>query len=163
LSAKVNARVLGPRLGSRVQEVIQKVRAGEFEVLGENTVRIGDIVLNPGEVEVGFAGKEGLAVESGPGFVVALDTEVTPELALEGQARDLVREIQDMRKEADLHIADRIELSIRGAEELLSKHREYIKSETLCVSIVESVASPCLERTIKTEGGSVVVALRQIS
>lgn len=163
LSAKVNARVLGPRLGSRVQEVIQKVRAGEFEILGENTVKVGDIVLNPGEVEVGFTGKEGLAVESGPGFVVALDTEVTPELALEGQARDLVREIQDMRKEADLHMADRIELEIRGAEELLSKHAEYIKSETLCVSIVENLVSPRLERTIKTETGSVVVSLRQIT
>jgi isoleucyl-tRNA synthetase len=163
LSAKVNARVLGPRLGSRVQEVIQKVRAGEFEILGENSVKVGDIVLNPGEVEVGFTGKEGLAVESGPGFVVALDTEVTPELALEGQARDLVREIQDMRKEADLHMADRIELEIRGAEELLSKHAEYIKSETLCVSIVENLVSPRLERTIKTETGSVVVSLRQIT
>jgi hypothetical protein len=74
-----------------------------------------------------------------------------------------VREIQDMRKEADLHIADRIELAIRGAEELLSKHAEHIKAETLCVSIVENVASPRLERTIKTEGGSVVVSLRQIS
>jgi hypothetical protein len=65
-----------------------------------------------------------------------------------------------MRKEADLHIADRIELSIRGADELLSKHAEYIKSETLCVAIVESVVSPRLERTIKTESGSVVVSLK---
>jgi isoleucyl-tRNA synthetase len=161
LSAKVNARVLGPRLGARVQEVIQKVRNGEFEVLGENTIRVGDITLNPGEVEVGFAGKPGLAVESGAGFVVALDTAVTPELALEGQARDLVREIQDMRKEADLNIADRIRLAIVGASELLAAHGEYVKSETLCVEIVESLPTSLLERTVTVEGGSVSVSLQR--
>ncbi len=159
LSAKVNARVLGPRLGARVQEVIQKVRNGEFEVLGENTIRVGDITLTPGEVEVGFTGKPGLAVESGPGFVVALDTAVTPELALEGQARDLVREIQDMRKEADLHIADRIRLAIVGAPELLAAHGEYVKSETLCLELATSVEKPLLERTVTIDGGSISVAL----
>jgi isoleucyl-tRNA synthetase len=158
-SAKVNARVLGPRLGGRVQEVIQKVRNGEFEVIGENTIKIGDITLVPGEVEVGFSGKPGLAVESGTGFVVALNTAVTPELALEGQARDLVREIQDMRKEADLHIADRIKLSIKGAEQLLAAHQEHIKSETLCVEVSEALAKPMIERSIKIEGGEIVVAL----
>lgn len=159
LSAKVNARVLGPRLGARVQEVIQKVRNGEFEVIGENTIKIGDITLNPGEVEVGFAGKTGLAVESGNGFVVALDTNVTPALALEGQARDLVREIQDMRKEADLHIADRIKLSIRGADELLKAHEAYVKSETLCVEITPSLEKALIERAVKVDGGEISVAL----
>ncbi|MEN9846610.1 MAG: hypothetical protein RIS36_1757 [Pseudomonadota bacterium] len=159
LSAKVNARVLGPRLGSRVQEVIQRVRNGEFEVLGENTIMIGDITLNPGEVEVGFAGKPGLAVESGNGFVVALDTNVTPELALEGQARDLVREIQDMRKEADLHIADRIQLSIRGADELLKAHEGYVKSETLCIEVAPSLSKALIERSVKVEGREISVSL----
>ena len=159
LSAKVNARVLGPRLGARVQEVIQKVRSGEFEVIGENTIKIGDITLNPGEVEVGFAGKPGLAVESGNGFVVALDTNVTPALALEGQARDLVREIQDMRKEADLHIADRIKLSIRGADELLKAHEEYVKSETLCVEVTPSLSKALIERSVKVDGGEISVGL----
>jgi len=159
LSAKVNARVLGPRLGARVQEVIQKVRNGEFEVIGENTIKIGDITLNPGEVEVGFAGKTGLAVESGNGFVVALDTNVTPALALEGQARDLVREIQDMRKEADLHIADRIKLSIRGADELLKAHEAYVKSETLCVEVTPSIEKALIERAVKVDSGEILVGL----
>ena len=161
LSAKVNARVLGPRLGARVQEVIQKVRNGEFEVIGENTITIGDITLNPGEVEVGFAGKPGLAVESGNGFVVALDTNITPALALEGQARDLVREIQDMRKEADLHIADRIKLSIHGADELLKAHEGYVKSETLCVEVTPALNKPLIERAVKVDGGEVRVGLEK--
>lgn len=159
LSAKVNARILGPRLGARVQEVIGKVRNGEFEVIGENTIRIGDITLNPGEVEVGFTGKPGLAVESGSGFVVALDTTITPELALEGKARDLVREIQDMRKEADLHIADRIKLAVQGADELVAAHGEYLKSETLCVELGSSLSSSLLTRSVTLEGSSVTISL----
>ena len=70
-----------------------------------------------------------------------------------------MREIQDMRKEADLHIADRIKLSIKGAEELLAAHQEHIKSETLCVEVTEALAKPMIERTIKIEGGEIVVAL----
>jgi isoleucyl-tRNA synthetase len=161
VSAKVNARVLGPRLGSRVQEVIQKVRSGEFEILDSGGIRIGDIVLNPGEVEVGFTGKPGLAVESGGDFVIALDTAVTPELALEGQARDLIREIQDMRKEADLHIADRIKLAIQGGEPILAAHADYIKAETLCVGIEPELAKPLLERVCEIEDSKLKVALRR--
>jgi len=161
-SAKVNARVLGPRLGGRVQEVIQKVREGNFEILGEGRIRIGDIELGTGEVEVGFVGKEGLAVESGAGFVIALDTAVSPELALEGRARDLVREIQDMRKEADLHIADRIKLSIVGADDILAVHADYIRTETLCTAIVARLERPVLERSLTVEGASIQVALSKI-
>jgi isoleucyl-tRNA synthetase len=163
VSAKVNARVLGPRLGGRVQEVIQKVRAGEFEVLKDGGIRVGEFTLGAGEAEVGFAGKEGLAVESGGDFVIALDTQITPELSLEGQARDLVREIQDMRKEADLHIADRIKLAINGIDSVLQKHSSYLMSETLCVEIVSKLDNPQLERQFDLEGFSVKIALKRDS
>ncbi len=161
VSAKVNARVLGPRLGARVQEVIQKVRAGQFDVLGDGGIKVGDVILTAGEVEVGFTGKAGLAVESGDGFVVALDTTLTPELILEGQARDLVREIQDMRKEADLHIADRIKLAISGADEVLAKHGDYIMSETLCVGFEDLQGAAQVDRQCDLSGVNVRVFLRK--
>jgi isoleucyl-tRNA synthetase len=160
-SAKVNARVLGPRLGSRVQEIIQRVRNGDFEIVGENTITVGDITLSPGEVELGFTGKSGLAVESGPGFVVALDATVTPELAVEGSARDLVREIQDLRKQADLHIADRIRLSINGADAALAAHQEYIMSETLCIEMVNAISHPLVQRSATLDGSTVLIALEK--
>jgi isoleucyl-tRNA synthetase len=165
LSAKVNARVLGPRLGARVQEVIQKVRAGAFEVLPDNGIQVhgGEIVLSPSEVELGFTGKAGLAVEAGAGFVIALDTAVTPALALEGQARDLVREVQDMRKEADLQLADRIRLAITGAAEIVATHSGYLCAETLCVELRERLAAPLLERTVTIEGAQIAVALERAS
>ncbi len=161
LSAKVNARALGPRIGSRVQEVIQKVKAGAFEVLSANSIKVGDITLSQGEVEVGFSGKAGLAVESGNGFVIALDTQLTPELILEGQARDLVRTIQDMRKDADLHMADRIELSISGADEILAAHGDYIKNETLCSEFVRKLEGALIEREAQIESLQISLALRK--
>ncbi len=159
LTAKVNARVVGPRLGARVQEVIQKVRIGDFTVIGENTIQVGDVELTPGEVEVGFAGKPGLAVQAGSGFVVALDTALTSALTLEGQARDLVREIQDLRKEADLHIADRIILAITGATEILDAHRDYVMAETLCREVVADVQNAKMEKTVVIEGRPIQLVL----
>ena len=155
LTAKVNARVVGPRLGSRVQEVIQKVRTGDFTVIGEHAIQVGDIELTPGEVEVGFAGKPGLAVQAGSGFVIALDTALTHELTLEGRARDLVREIQDLRKEANLHIADRIVLAITGATEILDAHRDYVMAETLCREVVVEVTDAKIEKTVVIEGAEI--------
>ena len=98
-------------------------------------------------------------MESGGDFVIALDTAVTPELLLEGQARDLVREIQDMRKEADLHIADRIRLSVQGADALLAAHAGYIQSETLCVGISSELSNPLVERSCDIEGSTLQIAL----
>lgn len=157
--AKVNARVVGPRLGGAMQKIIQKVRAGEFEVIDKDSIKVEGITLGMGEVELGFTGREGLAVESVGGLVVALDTDVSRELELEGLARDMVREIQDMRKAANLHIADRIVLSVSGAEEVLSQHRSYIESETLCVEIRGKLANALLEREVSMEGGVVTIAL----
>ncbi len=146
--AKVNARLVGPKLGGAMQSVMQKIRAGEFEIIGKDSIKVGDVVLGEGEVELGFVGKEGLAVESASGLVVALDSAVTEELEIEGFARDLIREIQDMRKSANLHIADRIVLGVSGVEAILARHLEYIKSETLCVEVRGEVSNSLVEREI---------------
>lgn len=68
-------------------------------------------------------------------MVVALDTEITESLKLEGYARDIIRLIQDMRKEADYSVTDRISLSItgQGSENILTQYGEMITSETLSV------------------------------
>jgi isoleucyl-tRNA synthetase len=142
-----------------VQEVIQKVKAGAFTLLDSTSIQVGDLILSGNEVEVGFSGKEGLAVESGAGFVIALDTEITPQLALEGKARDLVRAIQDLRKDADLHMADRIVLQVIGADDVLQEHGEYVKGETLCVEIASSLEASEAAKTVDIEGSSVTVKL----
>ena len=86
------------------------------------------------EVEVKAQAKEGFAVaEEGP-YVAALVTELTPKLVQEGLAREFVRRVQDLRKNADLDVADRIELFVEasaGLRSAIEAHKEYITAETL--------------------------------
>jgi len=95
------------------------------------------------EVEVKALAKEGFAVaEDGP-YVAALVTELTPELAQEGLAREFVRRVQDLRKSADLDVADRIELFVEasaGLRSAIEAHSDYITTETLTSNLV--FASP---------------------
>lgn len=93
----------------------------------------------PEEVEVKALAKEGFAVaEEGP-YVAALVTELTPELVQEGLARELVRRVQDLRKSAELDVADRIELFVDaspGLRSAIEAHRDYITTETLTSNLV---------------------------
>jgi len=93
----------------------------------------------PEEVEVKALAKEGFAVsEEGP-YVAALVTDLTPELVQEGLAREFVRRVQDLRKSADLDVADRIDLFVEasaGLRSAIEAHREYITAETLTSNLV---------------------------
>ncbi len=104
---------LGPRLGGQTQQVIKAVKAGEWtEVNG--VVHAGGFDLQPGEYSlklVAVADGASAALGDGRGVVV-LDIEVTPELAAEGLARDLVRLVQQARRDAGLDVGDRIHLSL---------------------------------------------------
>jgi len=147
-SVEVNARFAGKRLGGKVQEIIKLSKEGKFEVTKEG-VKIGDEILTGEEVKIGYKGKEGEAVESDSGIVVALDTTITPELELEGKARDLVRVIQDLRKQADYAVSDRIELQLENAEEILAVWQDYIATETLAESIVKKVENADAEDSLE--------------
>jgi isoleucyl-tRNA synthetase len=93
----------------------------------------------PEEVEVKALAKEGFAVaEDGP-YVAALVTDLTSELVQEGLAREFVRRVQDLRKSAELDVADRIELFVEastGLRSALEAHKEYITAETLTSTLV---------------------------
>lgn len=155
----VNARALGPRLGKKVQECIAAAKAGKFEIQNDG-VHVAGEVLTGEEVAVGYRGKAGLAVESIDGIVVALDTTITPELEREGRARDLVRIIQDLRKEADYAVSDRITVSITGADDIVADEmlKTYIATETLANEIVNSL--PQYDK--KTEADGITVAVRRL-
>jgi isoleucyl-tRNA synthetase len=119
----------------------------------------------PDEVEVKALAKEGFAVaEDGP-YVAALVIELTPELVQEGLAREFVRRVQDLRKSADLDVADRIELFVEasaGLRSAVEAHQDYITTETLASSLV--FASPpdglsCVEDDF--DGEKMKVGLRK--
>ncbi|HZU92968.1 MAG TPA: isoleucine--tRNA ligase [Microbacterium sp.] len=116
----VNARAAGPRLGKEVQKVIQAARNG-FWTDEDGVVTADGIALEPGEYELvlettGRPEGEALAIVPSGGFVL-LDTATTPELEAEGLARDVIRAVQETRKNAGFDVSDRIRLDLRFASE----------------------------------------------
>jgi isoleucyl-tRNA synthetase len=137
----VNARAAGPRLGKDVQHAIGGSKSGDWSVTEDGTVTAGGFVLEEGEFALEtVVGSEGSGTATGMlgagGFVV-LDTEVTPELGEEGLARDLVRAVQQARRDAGLDVSDRIALTIAGSDAVRSAarvHEQLITAETLATS-----------------------------
>jgi isoleucyl-tRNA synthetase len=133
LRVKPNLRVLGPKLGEELGEVRTALAEGRFEELDGGRFQVNGHVLEPEEVLVERIGKEGWAVATDGVVTVALDTRLDDELRLEARLNDLIREIQNLRKESGLAITDRIKLWIPD-EELL-RFAEHIAEETLAVSV----------------------------
>lgn len=155
----VNARAAGPRLGKEVQKAIQAARSGDWSEV-DGVVTAGGIVLEPSEYDLvlettGRPAGEALAIVPSGGFVL-LDTQTTPELEAEGLARDVIRVVQEARKNADLDVSDRIVLALNVSAadaEALQAHSELIAGETLAVgfavhatddlhTLVQDVTSP---------------------
>jgi isoleucyl-tRNA synthetase len=135
----VNARAAGPRLGKDVQTVIKAVKAGDWSLQGGTVVAAG-ISLQEGEFDRRLVAKGGGAAAELPGGsgLVLLDTEVTPELAAEGLVRDLIRVVQQARRDAGLDVADRIVLTIDAPDDVVEaakRHEEFLASETLATSV----------------------------
>ncbi|NIV37561.1 MAG: isoleucine--tRNA ligase, partial [Anaerolineae bacterium] len=142
--------VLGPKHGRRFP-LLRKAIAGQdagalarrFQAGLAVTVELGDngpaVDLLPEEIEVRTHGREGYAVAEEKGVVVAVDITLTPELALEGLARDLVRRVQTMRKDAGFQLDDRIVTYYDAGEELkavVEQWGDYIRAETLSQELV---------------------------
>ncbi|WP_416403205.1 isoleucine--tRNA ligase [Arthrobacter sp. LFS091] len=144
----VNARAAGPRLGKNVQQAIKGSKSGDWSV-NDGVVVAGGLELEPHEytletvvAQSADGGAAAAAVLPGGGFVV-LNTEVTPELAAEGLARDMVRAIQQARKDAGLNVSDRIRTSVHAAQDVvdaLEANAELVKTETLTVELEVLVA-----------------------
>ncbi len=116
----VNARAAGPRLGKQVQQVIRAAKEG-FWTEENGVVTADGIALEPGEYELvlettGRPEGEALALVPTGGFML-LDTQTTPELEAEGLARDVIRAVQDTRKNAGFDVSDRIALALVFADD----------------------------------------------
>ena len=134
---------LGPRLGANTQKVIVAVKKGDWSINGD-VVIAGGVALEPHEFQVRLVAASGdtetiasSALADGQGIVL-LNIELTDALLAEGAARDIVRMVQQARREAGLAVSDRIVLTL-GLPELLqsqvSQFEAYIASETLAQRI----------------------------
>jgi isoleucyl-tRNA synthetase len=144
---------LGQKYGSRfpaIRKAVLEMKADEaaLTLLEGKPVTVivngEEINVLPEEVEVRAQAKAGFAVASEGAYLAALVTELTPALEQEGLAREFVRRVQDLRKQADLDIADRIRLCWTATPKLaeaVRSFRDYIMSETLSVEFVEGAGT----------------------
>jgi isoleucyl-tRNA synthetase len=149
----VNARAAGPRLGADVQKVIRAVKAGEWTTAGDDTVIAAGIELLHGEYERRLVATDRGATTELPGGsgLVVLDTDVTPTLAAEGLARDLIRVVQQARREAGLDVSDRIALVVSALDEVVAAAREhegFVAGETLADSVEYAEVGDGFEGTV---------------
>jgi isoleucyl-tRNA synthetase len=161
----VNPRTLGPRLGKQVQEVIRAVKAGQWSQDGEIVTAAG-AELQPGEYELRLVAADPDSTTALPGSsgLIALDTTVTEALSAEGAARDVIRVIQQARKDAGLDVSDRITLLV-GADGALGDavraHAAFVAGETLAteLSVVPAAELAASAPQPAGDGAEVRVAL----
>jgi isoleucyl-tRNA synthetase len=159
-------RALGPRVGGQVQQVIKAVKAGDWSLVDGAPVAAG-VALQPGEYELKLvaADADNSAPLPGGEGVVVLDTAVTPELAAEGLARDVVRVVQMARREAGLDVADRVSLVVEASDEVaaaVQAHRDFLAAETLAVSVTVGKAGAAAFEGEAGEGDKVRVTVQAV-
>jgi isoleucyl-tRNA synthetase len=146
-TVKPNYRTLGPRFGKHMPQVAAAVEALDASRVAATLADGGEVgisidgtdhTLGPDDLTLALAPLEGYEVEAEAGHAVALQLEIDEELRRAGLAREVVRAVQDARKNAGLEITDRIDLGLGGDAELLAvaqEHEAYIAGEVLATSI----------------------------
>ncbi len=148
----------------QAREAARKVEAGESFTLA---VEGQQLELAPNEVLVEATSPPGYVVAEENGILVALNTTITPDLRLEGQARDLVRFIQDARKAADFAIADRIEVAIQPKDgfdlhPVVDAFGDYIRAETLAQTLHLGPPAPDMHTAeADLDGGTAIIGVRR--
>ncbi|AGT43288.1 isoleucine--tRNA ligase [Treponema pedis] len=170
--AKANFKVLGKELGQKMKAAaaqIEKLSSSEIESLLEGAVLSLDIDgqtvdLTAEKIIVNRVEKENLKVLNEGTLTVALNTEITEELLLEGYIRDLVRGVQNLRKESGLAVTDRIKLYVAGTDsdgkQLLRKafeaNKTYLMAETLAVEAESVTVLPEGKASAELESGGLL-------
>lgn len=144
-----NFRILGKKYGKLMKEIAQAVkdmsqediRKLESEGVVSFNILDQNVTINLDEVEVVNEDIPGYAVANDGALTVALDLEITENLRIEGQARELVKHIQTFRKESGFEITDRINITIEDsdvAKNIISNFKDYISTQVLAKSFTIS-------------------------
>jgi isoleucyl-tRNA synthetase len=136
-------------------------RSGEFEILPDGSVTLAGQTLAADEVEIQATPRPGTAVAEHDGIVVVLDTELTPELRAEGDARELQRAIQDLRRDARLELDDRIDLWIAGVDGAVSAHLPSVADDTLAVLADGEPPAEATAGEVRLDSGVARIGLRR--
>ena len=173
-SLRPNLPVLGPRFGAALgplrqaiasadaAETARRMRAGE-------PLQIGDYELTAGDLLVGVEASEGWSAAEEAGYVALVDATITADLESEGLARELVRRLQDLRREADLEVTDRVRVVWRGDTvigKVFADHGPTIAEEVLALSLdagdgPDAPAPAGISTEVDIEGHTVTLALQK--
>ena len=170
----VNSRAAGPRIGKSVQAVIQAAKAGDWSEV-DGVVIAGGVALVEGEYEIDLvadlteavadeAPTEFIGILPSGGFLI-LDGKVTAELAAEGLARDVIRAVQQARKDADFDVSDRIKLTLTATDDVLAavaEHSALVKSETLTLELETHSNSVLTEPVAVGDGQQVEILVQKL-
>ena len=150
LSLKPNFKAAGPVLGGKIKafgaaiaKLDPKEAAAALDKEGRIELELDGEIFSAEEdlFEVRITAKPGFAVAMGDSVFVILDTTITPELKSEGIAREMISKVQQLRKQKDFEVTDRIRINYRGDDifkRALEEHRDYIMSETLAQELKET-------------------------
>ena len=162
-----NFRALGPRLGPRINEVKQALATADGSALRRQLDETGAIEvagerLTSDEVEIRAARHEAFALAEDGGWAVALDLELTDELRQEGLAREVVRAVNDLRKNLGLDLSDRVRLDLAGDPAVIAAveaNRAWVGGEVLAVDLDLGTGG---EHRVMIDGHAVQVSLEKI-
>ncbi|MBN1998216.1 isoleucine--tRNA ligase [candidate division KSB1 bacterium] len=169
----IDFKKLGPKFGKDLQAIRQKLADTPADLVVKNVrARINTEVpldgrtvqLEPDDIVVNIKARENFVVQDFDGNLIGLDTFLTQDLLFEGLARDLVRQIQELRKEADFEMNDRITLYYQAPEEItkvFQKHVDYIKTETLSTVIESSLDQADVVKDVKIGGKTVKLGVKK--
>jgi isoleucyl-tRNA synthetase len=136
---KPDLKILGPKLGKDLPRVRQALAEGRFE-RRDGSIAVEGMVLSLDEVLVAHEGATGHAVGRDAGATVALETALTPELELEGLARELAHHLNNLRKQAGLEISDRIALRYAGKiSSAFERYGDFVAEEALATNVREGL------------------------
>jgi isoleucyl-tRNA synthetase len=162
---------LGQKYGNRFPALAKAVKDMDSETTAKNLlageslfIKLDDqqFEILPSDVEVQADAKKGFSVANDGAYMAALVTELTPKLIEEGLAREFVRRVQDLRKQADFEISDRIDLYIEctpGLRHAIEEFREYIAVETLAMVIQFGIPSGSIPINDEFENEKVSIVL----
>jgi isoleucyl-tRNA synthetase len=137
---KPELKSLGPKLGKDLPRVRAALQAGKYTAV-DGGIAVEGFTLSPAEVLRSHEGTPGHTVGKDAGAVVALETTLTPDLEAEGLARELIRKVNDLRKDAGFEISDRIAMRYGGAiAPTIERFSELVGTETLATSLRPGLA-----------------------
>ncbi|HLZ69073.1 MAG TPA: isoleucine--tRNA ligase [Dehalococcoidia bacterium] len=166
-----NLPKLGPKYGKAIGLIRNALAAANPADVAESVANDAPVVLDgftlePDEVLVTASEPPGYTVAQEAGYTAALDTTITPELADEGLARELVHRLQTMRRDGGFEIADRISVTYRGDAEVrrvMEQYADYAKSELLALVLREGEPEPgAFSDTQNVDGREVVLSVRRV-